>query len=189
MARSGSCGDPFLHGCSCEIGIRCAGVGIEGEKRCLGDRRADLRQKGEETVLEDLDTKILGVSAQNSWRPFDAFETDDRSSQVCRLLAIEKDARDAIYDGLDCPSCTIGNGRPAGGGNLKGRHTKVLFPGEYECPAACSIMLHFPIGEPPEKGDGWARIGHEPCAIRPIPNDQHPPPNCVQARTARSMRL
>ena len=142
--RQRSCGDAFLNGdsklCSCSSGER-----VKRENGNIGDWRADLGEEGAHAGLEDVDAKIFGVAAEGSWRPLDVLKARYRGGEVFRLRAIKEDAGDAVYDCLDSAPCTVGDGRPAGGGDLERRHAEVFFTGKDERAAAGGVVLHFCI--------------------------------------------
>src|ERR1700722_6183831 len=97
--------------------------------------------------LEHVDSELLGVSAKRSLREVDSLKTSYGCSQIFGFLTIEENAGDTILDGLDCPSPSVGNGRPAGRCYLERGHAEVLFPGENEGAATGGVVLHFGIWE------------------------------------------
>ena len=122
-----------------------SGRGIERDNRSFGYGSTHLGKEGAEASLEYVNTELLCVPAKCSLRIVEALETSNGRGQIFRILTIEENTSDAIYDGLDCASPTVGDGRPAGGGYLERGHAEVLFPGKDEGAATGSVVLDFGI--------------------------------------------
>ena len=86
------------------------------------------------------------------------------------------DARDAVDDGLCCPSGAVGDGGPAGGRQFERRHPKVLLSRKKEGAAAGRVVLHLGVGKAAQELNCWSSLGLQPITVRPIADNQQTPP-------------
>src|SRR5580704_17678958 len=103
-------------------------------------------------------------------------ETLDRPGQIARLLAVKEDTGYAVDDRLNGSSGAIGDGRPACGCEFERCHTKVLFAREDKGAVAGRVVPDLVVGKATQELNGRPGLGYQAVAIRPISNNQQPPP-------------